>query len=58
MEKVFTAVGSDDAGSTTVDWIVLTAGIVLLAVALLSTLGGSGSDLAADAGAAIMESDA
>ena len=36
----------DEAGNTTVDWLVLTAGIVMLGAAITASIGTSSSDLA------------
>ena len=38
----------DDNGAVTVDWVVLTAAVVGLGVAILSTVSGGATDLAGD----------
>jgi Flp pilus assembly pilin Flp len=37
---------NDESGAVTVDWVVLTAAIVGLGIAVLSSVGGSTADLA------------
>jgi Flp pilus assembly pilin Flp len=39
----------DEDGAVTVDWVVLTAAIVGLGIAVLTTVGGGTSDLSASA---------
>ncbi len=41
---------SDERGNTTVDWLVLTAGIVMLGAAIAASIGTTASDLADDTG--------
>ena len=38
----FTEFFSDDAGATTIDWLVLTAGILLLGIMVVYTIGNDG----------------
>jgi Flp pilus assembly pilin Flp len=40
---------NDEDGAVTVDWVVLTAAIVGLGIAVLTTVGGGTSDLSASA---------
>ena len=44
--KLFTNFFADEDGAVTVDWVVLTAAIVGLGIAVLSTVSGGSSDLA------------
>ena len=43
----------DEDGAVTVDWVVLTAAIVGLGIAVLTTVGGATSDYADDIGGAL-----
>ena len=44
--KLFNAFLNDESGAVTVDWVVLTAAIVGLGIAVLSTVGAGTTDLA------------
>ena len=44
--KLFNAFLKDESGAVTVDWVVLTAAIVGLGIAVLSTVGAGTTDLA------------
>ena len=44
--KLFNAFLKDESGAVTVDWVVLTAAIVGLGIAVLSTVGDGTTDLA------------
>lgn len=46
MRRLFKEFASDEAGNTTVDWLVLTAGLVFLGGAIAITVGGSTTDVA------------
>jgi len=46
LEKLFQRFASEEEGSVTIDWIVLTAGLVGLAVAIMASAGGATTDLA------------
>lgn len=46
MMKLFKAFAKDEAGAVTVDWVVLTAAIVGLGLAIMTTVGGSIETLA------------
>lgn len=48
--KLFTNFFADEDGAVTVDWVVLTAAIVGLGIAVLSTVAGGSGDLAGDIG--------
>ena len=48
MEKVFKRFVSEDKGSVTTDWVVLTAGLIMLCGAVMITLGIGATDLASD----------
>lgn len=39
---------TDETGATTVDWVVLTGGVIGLTLAMLLTMNGSASSVAAD----------
>jgi Flp pilus assembly pilin Flp len=53
MIKFFKNFGKDDSGAVTVDWVVLTAAIVALTVAVFGTIQSNTSTLATTAGTAI-----
>ncbi|MEM9425192.1 MAG: hypothetical protein AAGA06_00680 [Pseudomonadota bacterium] len=44
--KLFNAFLKDESGAVTVDWVVLTAAIVGLGIAVLTSVGGGTTDLA------------
>lgn len=46
---------NDEAGNTTVDWLVLTAGIVMLGAAVMASLGAGTSKLADDTSVVVEE---
>lgn len=48
MMKLFKAFAKDEAGAVTVDWVVLTAAIVGLGLAVMTTVGGGITNLAGD----------
>lgn len=48
--KLFTNFFADEDGAVTVDWVVLTAAIVGLGIAVLSTVSGGSNDLATSVG--------
>ena len=48
--KLFTNFFADEDGAVTVDWVVLTAAIVGLGIAVLSTVAGGSGDLATGIG--------
>ena len=39
---------TDDTGAVTVDWVVLTAAVVILAIGVVGALSGAAQDLIAD----------
>jgi Flp pilus assembly pilin Flp len=48
---------ADEDGAVTVDWVVLTAAIVGLGIAVLTTVSGGAEDLAGDIGAELTAID-
>lgn len=46
IEKMLTKFASEEKGSVTVDWIVLTAGLIGLSIAILATVGSASSNVA------------
>ncbi|MCF2872433.1 hypothetical protein L0664_15265 [Octadecabacter sp. G9-8] len=46
MERFVKKFWTEEDGNTTVDWMVLTAGLVLLGAAVMASVGGGGTDLA------------
>lgn len=48
MTKILQEFLRDDAGAVTVDWVVLTAAIVGLGVAVITTIGGGTDSLATE----------
>ncbi len=57
MERFVKKFWTEEDGNTTVDWMVLTAGLVLLGAALMTTLGGGAQALADDTGAVVESID-
>lgn len=50
MERFFLRFVSDDKGAVTVDWVVLTAGVVGLAAAVIGAIYDGNADLATNTG--------
>ena len=50
MERFFLRFVSEDKGAVTVDWVVLTAGVVGLAAAVIGSIYDGNSDLATNTG--------
>ncbi|MEM8823280.1 MAG: pilus assembly protein [Pseudomonadota bacterium] len=48
MLKIFSAFAADEAGAVTVDWVVLTAALVGLGLAVMTVVRGGVSDLSTD----------
>ena len=48
MLNLFKNFANDEAGAVTVDWVVLTAGIVVLGVVVMQTISTSVTDLAGE----------
>lgn len=46
---------NNEKGAVTVDWVVITAGIVALGITSMSLIGGSSRSLATDTGTTIAE---
>jgi hypothetical protein len=46
MERFVTKFWTEEDGNTTVDWMVLTAGLVLLGAAVMASVSGGSTDLA------------
>ena len=46
MSRLFKTFRDEEDGNTTVDWIVLTAGLMMLSTAILATVAGGTGDLA------------
>lgn len=55
MTKIIERFWSDETGNTTVDWLVLTAGIVMLGAAVAASVGPSGKDFADETGTIVAE---
>ncbi|WP_375281286.1 hypothetical protein [Pseudooctadecabacter sp.] len=53
MENIVKRFWTEDDGNTTIDWMVLTAGLVLLGAAVMATVGTPAQDLAEDTDAVI-----
>lgn len=53
MEKFVKRFWTEEDGNTTIDWMVLTAGLVLLGAAVMATVGAPAQDLADDTNAVI-----
>lgn len=50
MERFFKKFVKEDKGAVTVDWVVLTAGVVGLAAAVIGAIYDGNSDLASESG--------
>jgi len=48
MSKLFTNFVADESGAVTVDWVVLTAGVVGVALAVMSSVSNGLEDLSGD----------
>ncbi len=48
MFKLFKSFNDDETGAVTVDWVVLTAAIIGLGVAVMTSVGAGATDLADD----------
>lgn len=57
MERLLKKFASDDAGNATVDWLVLTAGLVFLGVAVAISVGTSTGEVASSTTDAIDDID-
>ncbi|SLN43475.1 Flp family type IVb pilin [Pseudooctadecabacter jejudonensis] len=53
MERFVKKFWTEEDGNTTIDWMVLTAGLVLLGAAVMATVGTPAQDLADDTNAVI-----
>lgn len=53
MERFVKKFWTEEDGNTTVDWMVLTAGLVMLGAAVMASVGNTSADLADDTGTAI-----
>ena len=51
--NIFKSFANDEAGAVTVDWVVLTAGIVGLGIVVMTTVGGSITTLGSSVGTKI-----
>jgi len=57
MERFVRKFWTEEDGNTTIDWMVLTAGLVLLCSAVLASVGQPAQDIANEAGEVIDEID-
>lgn len=48
---------NDESGAVTVDWVVLTAAVVALAIGILSTIDSATTELASEIGSRIADVD-
>jgi Flp pilus assembly pilin Flp len=53
MERFLTRFWSEEDGNTTIDWMVLTAGLIMLGVAVMAAVGTTSQSLADDTSAVI-----
>ena len=53
MRTIFSRLAKDESGAVTVDWVVLTAALVGLGVAVISTVAGGATDTATGLGAVV-----
>jgi len=58
MERFVKKFWTEEDGNTTIDWMVLTAGLVLLGAAVMATLGTGTQTVADDTSAVIEEFEA
>ncbi len=56
MFKLFKSFNDDETGAVTVDWVVLTAAIIGLGVAVMTSVGAGATDLADDVEASLKAS--
>ena len=56
MERLVKNFWTEEDGNTTIDWMVLTAGLVLLGAAVMATIGSGSQSYADDSGAFVEES--
>lgn len=57
MENIVKRFWTEEDGNTTIDWMVLTAGLVLLGAAVMATVGTPAQDLAEDTNGVIEQID-
>lgn len=57
MARLIEKFWGDEAGNTTIDWMVLTAGLVLLGAAVMATFASTSQGLANNTGAPISQTD-
>ncbi|NBD30548.1 MAG: hypothetical protein GVY31_10995 [Alphaproteobacteria bacterium] len=57
MERFLTKFWSEEDGNTTIDWMVLTAGLVLLGAAVMAAVGPQTQALADDTSTVIQDVD-
>lgn len=57
MERFLTKFWSEEDGNTTIDWMVLTAGLVLLGAAVMAAVGPQTQALAEDTSTVIQDVD-
>lgn len=55
MERFVKKFWTEEDGNTTIDWMVLTAGLVLLGSAVMATVGAPAQDLANDTATVVEE---
>lgn len=53
MARLIEKFWGEEAGNTTIDWMVLTAGLVLLGAAIMASVGPTAGALASETGAVI-----
>ncbi len=56
MERLVKNFWTEEDGNTTIDWMVLTAGLVLLGAAVMATIGSGSQSYAHDSDAFVEES--
>lgn len=57
MRKTFDHFLSDESGAVTVDWVVLTAAVVALAIGILASIDSATTELASEIGSRIADVD-
>jgi len=57
MERLVKKFWTEDDGNTTIDWMVLTAGLMLMGAAVMATIGGGAEALADDTSAIVENID-
>lgn len=53
MTRLFRTFREEEDGNTTIDWVVLTAGVLMLSAAVLAAIGGNATEVAGNISAVV-----